>query len=78
MPLSALKPGESAIIESLEGPPDVMLHLLELGLAPGERITLMCAAPLGDPVEIELMNYRLAIRLSEAQKIVVRQEGSER
>ena len=69
--LSTLKPGESSVITHLETEPAVTLHLVELGLAPGERITLLRTAPWGGPVEVELMGYRLAIRRSEADKIVV-------
>jgi Fe2+ transport system protein FeoA len=77
-PLSSLRPGESAVIEKLDGSPEVMLHLVELGLVPGEKITLLRTAPWGDPLEIELMSYRLAIRRSEAQKIMVSREGPAR
>ena len=74
--LSSLKPGESAVIERLESIPTVTQHLLELGLAPGEQITLLRTAPWGDPLEIELMDYRLAIRRSEADKILVCRDGA--
>lgn len=74
-PLSSLKPGDSAVIERLEGRPETVLHLLELGLAPGEKIRVIRTAPLADPLEIELMSYRLAIRRSEADKIIVSTEG---
>lgn len=72
-----MKPGELAIVERLEGRQEIMLHLLELGLAPGEKIRVLRTAPLGDPLEIELMSYRLAIRRSEADKILVVKDGLE-
>ena len=74
-PLTMMQPDESAVITSMDGAAETMLHLLELGLAPGERIRLIRSAPLGDPMEIELMGYRLAIRRSEASRISVRGEG---
>jgi Fe2+ transport system protein FeoA len=76
-PLSTLKIGESAVIEKLEGRPEIMLHLVELGLSPGERVTLLEAAPWGGPLEIELMGYRLAIRRSEAKRILVSDQSRE-
>ena len=77
-PLSTLKIGESAVIEKLEGRPEIMLHLVELGLSPGEKVSLLEVAPWGGPMEIELMGYRLAIRRSEADKILVCLEEMER
>jgi len=74
-PLSALQIGESAVIDRLEGRPETMLHFVELGLSPGERIALLRVAPWGGPLEIELMGYRLAIRKSEAEHILVRRES---
>jgi Fe2+ transport system protein FeoA len=76
-PLSTLKKGESAIIEKLEGRPEIMLHLIELGLSPGERVTILEIAPWGGPLEVELMDYRLAIRKSEAEHILTRCENGE-
>lgn len=37
-------------------------RLLSLGLLPGSRFTVIRVAPLGDPVEIETRNTRLALR----------------
>jgi len=45
--------------------------LLEMGLTPGVEVTVVSAAPLGDPVEIELRGYRLSIRRNEAARVVV-------
>ena len=38
---------------------------------PGELITFLRAAPLGGPIEVELMGYRLCIRRAEGDKIFV-------
>ena len=75
-PLTALKPGESAVIVRLEGHPAVNLHLCELGFAPGERVTLRRKAPLGGPLEIELLSYHLAVRPTEAESIIVCRENT--
>ena len=76
-PLSALKIGESAVVEKLEGAHEFMLHMVELGFSPGEKVSLLEVAPWGGPLEIELMGYRLAIRKSEAQHILVRSENGD-
>ena len=70
--LASLRCDTAGIVERLEGPPSVQLRLLELGVTPGERIVLRYITPFGGPMEIELMNYRLAIRRTEAKNIWVR------
>ena len=69
--LSGLKPGEGGRVVRIETVPEVTYKLMERGIGEGERITFIRAAPLGDPIEIELMGYRLSIRNSEADKIIL-------
>lgn len=42
-----------------------------MGLVPGVEVELRRIAPLGDPIEIILRGYRLALRKHEASKIIV-------
>jgi ferrous iron transport protein A len=42
-----------------------------MGLTPGVEVTIVGAAPLGDPVELELRGYRLSIRRNEAARVVI-------
>lgn len=53
--------------------PDSELHqrLLELGVLPGVEVRMRRAAPLGDPLEIELLGYRLSLRKAEAALVEV-------
>jgi Fe2+ transport system protein FeoA len=44
---------------------------MEMGIIPGVAIRLVKTAPLGDPIEIEVRGYHLAIRKSEAELIEV-------
>jgi ferrous iron transport protein A len=68
-PLSTLKPGESGVVDHLELPQEVLDKLLEMGICPGEQLRLIRWSPFGDPVEIEILGYRLALRRSEADHI---------
>lgn len=70
-PLSSLKPGEKGVVERLTTSDEASLKLMELGFGPGEPVTFLRAAPLGGPIEIELMGYRLCIRRAEGEKIIV-------
>jgi len=69
--LSALKPGQKAIIERLETSDETSLKLMELGIGPGETVTFLRQAPFWGPIEIELMGYRLCIRKSDGDRIIV-------
>ncbi len=72
IPLSSLKENEGGVIDHLGTVPAVTQRLVEMGITPGEYVRFVRKAPFGDPIEIELLNYRLAIRKSEARKIYLR------
>ena len=44
---------------------------MEMGLLEDEEIEVVGFAPLGDPMEIRLRDYRLSLRQSEAARIRV-------
>ncbi len=46
-------------------------RLMEIGLIPGESVEMVKAAPLGDPLEIRLLDYSLVLRKSDAALILV-------
>ncbi len=52
-------------------PACVRMRLLDMGLTKGATLRVERHAPLGDPVEILLKGYRLAIRMTEARNIEV-------
>jgi ferrous iron transport protein A len=64
-------PGQSAIIDALEGDAALVQRLYEFGLFEGETVEYLGSAPLGDPVEIRVGNTRLSLRRNEAQAITV-------
>lgn len=63
--------GTSARIAAVRGDDDTSLRLLEMGLTPGIDVRVVGAAPLGDPLELEVRGYRLSIRRSEAARVAV-------
>lgn len=69
--LSELQAGQRARVESLEGDDFILQRLLEMGLLEGEEIEVIGFAPLGDPMEIRLRDYRLSLRRSEAGRVQV-------
>ena len=75
MTLDKLKLGETALIKRIDGAGALRKRLLEMGLTPRTKIMARKTAPLGDPLEICIRGYELAIRLEDAKKIVL-EEGT--
>jgi len=69
--LDQLRPGQSALVQSLAGDAGLVQRLYELGVFEGERIEVLALAPLGDPIEIRLGNTRLSLRKAEAAGITL-------
>jgi len=44
---------------------------MEMGVVPGATVRVVKSAPLGDPIQVCVRDYHLALRRSEAQKISV-------
>lgn len=69
--LDQLRVGQRARIETVSGRDAVAQRLLEMGLFEGEPVEILGFAPLGDPIEIRLRDYRLSLRRQEAACITV-------
>ncbi|NLB75484.1 MAG: ferrous iron transport protein A [Crenarchaeota archaeon] len=69
--LSTLQPGQTAIITTMQQNGPVKRRLLEMGLVRGSKIKIIRRAPLGDPIEIEIRDYKLTLRKKEADTITV-------
>jgi len=63
--------GSTVRIISLEGSNTVTLRLMEMGMVPGSVVRIVKSAPLGDPIQICVRNYHLALRRNEARAITV-------
>ena len=69
--LDRLRVGASARVLAVRGEGAVARRLMEMGVVPGAPIRVIKSAPLGDPLEVCVRNYHLALRRSEAQTISV-------
>ncbi len=78
MTLDMLETGQrGSIVELDEGGPSAA-RLSELGLVPGQDVVMLQKAPLGEPMQIRVMNYELCLRKQEAAAVLVkRAEGDE-
>lgn len=66
-----LEIGNEAKIEKIIGETPVTKRLMEMGVVPGVTVRVVKTAPFGDPIQIRLRGYSLALRKSEAQTIEV-------
>ncbi len=71
MKLTELKPGETAVIETVGGEGALRQHFLDMGMIPGAAIRLIKLAPMGDPAEYRIHGYELTLRLADAEEIAV-------
>ncbi|MEO6329590.1 MAG: FeoA family protein [Ginsengibacter sp.] len=70
--LSEISIGKRALILAFEKD-DIVLKLMEMGCLPGEIVSIEKKAPWGDPISIIVSGYLLSLRLSEAEKIIVKE-----
>ena len=70
-PLDRLPMGVAARVVSVTGAGPVARRLMEMGVVPGAPVSVVKAAPLGDPLEVRVRGYHLALRRAEANTIQV-------
>lgn len=70
IPLTQLKAGQIARIEKVLHEEQSM-KLMEMGCLPGENISIEHIAPFGDPIAVSVAGYKLSMRKSDAEKLLV-------
>ncbi|MBQ9274655.1 MAG: ferrous iron transport protein A [Succinivibrio sp.] len=72
MHLNELKPGQSAVVKHVFGEGTALRRrLLDMGITPKTEVKLVRQAPLGDPLQLEVRGYELAMRSSDANLVEV-------
>ena len=71
MTLKDLNIGETAVVGTVGGEGALRQHFLDMGLIPGEEVTLVKFAPMGDPMELSIHGYELTLRLDDDARIGV-------
>jgi len=69
--LARLPAGTRARVVAINGSGAIARRLMEMGVVPGAPIRVIKVAPLGDPMEIRVRGYHLALRRTEAETISV-------
>jgi ferrous iron transport protein A len=71
MTLADLAKGESRMVLSVRGDDFITRRLMEMGVVPGVSVRMIKSAPFGDPLEISVRGYSLALRRNEAESVLL-------
>ena len=71
MRLSELKTGERGVIVKVNGHGGFRKRIIEMGFVRGNKVKVILNAPLRDPIEYEIIGYKISLRREEAAKIEV-------
>ena len=71
MTLKELTIGASARVTAVRGEGANRQHILDMGVIPGVVVKLVKVAPMGDPLELQVHGYALALRKADASLIDV-------
>lgn len=71
MTLIDLKPGQSGKVKSIQGTGPVKRRMMDMGITKGVSIQMRKTAPLGDPIEVNLMGYELSLRKADCRLIEI-------
>lgn len=69
--LSDLQTGETGIITKVLGRGAFRKRITEMGFVKGKKVTVVKSAPLLDPIEYEIMGYKVSLRRSEAELVEI-------
>ena len=72
--LDKLKIGKKARIVAVNGEGALRDRLLDMGLTPKTQVMVGKVAPMGDPIELMLRGYELALRIDDAKNIEVEED----
>ncbi len=71
MNLTSLPIGATAKVTNINGNSPITKRLMEMGVVPGASVRVIKSAPFGDPLEVIVRGYHLAMRRNEADTIEV-------
>ncbi len=75
MKLSDLKTGEKAVVVKVSGHGSFRKRITEMGFIKGSVVKAVMNAPLKDPIEYEIIGYRISLRREEAAMIEILSYG---
>ena len=79
MKLSELTNGKEGVIVKVKGHGAFRKRILEMGFVKGKKVKVIKNAPLKDPIEYQILEYKISLRRSEAEliEVVTKDEAKE-
>ena len=75
MRLSELNTGERGVIVKVNGHGGFRKRIKEMGFVKGNKVKVIMNAPLKDPIEYEIIGYKISLRREQAEKIEIISES---
>jgi Fe2+ transport system protein FeoA len=69
--LADLLPLQEGQNTSMTGIDSIAQRLSEMGFTPGQAVRVIRFAPLGDPMQVRLRGFNVALRRNEARRILL-------
>ncbi len=69
--LKEVKIGKTAKVVKVHGEGAIRRRIMDMGITKGVEIYVRKAAPLGDPLELNVRGYELSLRKADAEMIEV-------
>ena len=63
--------GKTAKVVKLHGEGAIKKRIMDMGITRGAQIYVRKVAPLGDPVEVNVRGYELAVRRADAEMVEI-------
>ena len=73
--LGGVKPGANVRVVKLHGQGTVKRRIMDMGITRDTVIQVRKAAPLGDPIEVNVRGYELSLRKADVDIIEVEEIG---
>jgi DtxR family Mn-dependent transcriptional regulator len=70
--VNELNNGECGIVQKITGKSTLKTRLQEMGIIKGQKIFVVKAAPLDDPIEVSVRNAHISLRREEASLIQIK------
>lgn len=69
--LADLTPSETGRISAVTGVDGLSQRLAEMGFTPGQSVQVIRFAPLGDPMQVRIRGFNIALRKKEARRVML-------
>ncbi|WP_300366869.1 ferrous iron transport protein B [Brachyspira sp.] len=77
MKLTELDIEEGFVVDKVATDGEIRQRIIEMGFTPGAKGWIVRKAPLGDPIQVHIMDYEISLRKSEANGIEVAKSNVE-